>query len=288
MINAFVTLVQATNGKTLQQIQRTLRFGKSDLVRSFEVYKDSLRKNAKNLTLLTANKVYVHESYRINEQFRNIVTHKLDSGVEAVNFLDATESAGIISDFVVEQTQNKIKSFLSHTSAVFNDSNPRILLINAMYMRIAWTNVYESIYTRVGDFYNDYSRPVPVDLMHFYYRHKFNYTKLLDLSASAIEIRLIDSDYTLLLILPDSSIRDLQSKIINYDLTKIFDRMHGEFMEVVIPKFKIEYQASLKDIMKTVRDSQFSIQLILAKAMKSVFSIYRWQSQTYLIQPMLT
>lgn len=260
VINTLTTLAQATNGETLNQIKRSLHFvgGKSDLVDVFVNYTDLFRKNAKNLPLLTANKVYVHDSYQINEQFRKVATHQLESGVETVNFLDTTEAAGIISDFVVEKTQNKIRDFLNPTSRVFNNTVPSIVAINAMYMRIAWKNVYESIYTRVGYFngYKDFDTAT-VDFMYFYYRHKFNYANLPDLNASAVEIKLHESDFTLLLILPEQDYWDynpLPSKIKNYDLTKITDQMQEEFVEVIIPKFKIEYQASLKDTLEKVRN----------------------------------
>lgn len=279
VINTFVTLAQASNGETLRQIRQNIRIAgaKADLVKTFVNYKDLVQKSAKSVTLLAANKIYVHESYQINERLREIITHQLESGVETVNFLDATETAGIISDFVVEKTQNKIKDFLNATSNVFNHTPPRIVPINAVYIRIAWKTVYESIYTKTDEFRN-HLKPVLVDFMHFYYRHKFNYTKLPDLDASALEIKLVDSDFTLLLILSDhhDGFGDLRSKMRYYDLTKIIDQMHEEFVEVVVPKFKIEYQAGLKDAMKNVC-GDFELKVIFDQINELFYSFHRWE-----------
>ena len=242
----------------MNQIKRNLHFPgeKADLIKVFETYNDLLQKNAKNLTLFVANKVYVHDTYQFNEQFHEVAVRHLMSGVETVNFLDATETAGIINDFVVEETNNKIKKFISSTSPLFNHTYPRILPINAMYIRISWKNVYESIITKIGEFHNSLFEKVHVDFMHFYYRHKFNYVHLSDLKASALEIKLTDSDFSLLLILPDDELefKHMQVKLKRkkYSMTQITNQMREEFVEVAIPKFKIEYHASLKETMKEV------------------------------------
>lgn len=249
-INAIVTLAQAANGESLHQIKEHFHIPneKSDLIKAYATYNDLIKSSAGNLTFMVANKVFVQDGYPINKQFQEIATHKLASGVGMVNFLDAKETAGVINNFVVEKTNNTIRDIIQPTSF------SHIVLIDAVHMRVAWKCVYESINIEVGEFYGyPYSSiKFQVDFMQFNYRHKFNFTTLPNLLAKVLEIKMFDSDFSLLLILPDSwnNIRDIQSK--NYDLRKIVDQMREEFVDVKIPKFKIKHQISLKDIMKKV------------------------------------
>lgn len=85
-------------------------------------------------------------------------------------------------------------------------------------------------------------------------RGGFKYAELDDLNAQAIEIRFDETEFSLIIILPNT-IRDLfelEETMKNYDLTGILDRMHIKRMFLKIPIFQIKYQISLKNISKQV------------------------------------
>lgn len=85
-------------------------------------------------------------------------------------------------------------------------------------------------------------------------RGGFKYAELNDLNAQAIEIRFDDTEFSLLIILPNTmeDLLELEETMKNYDLTGIVDRMRMERMFVTIPIFQIKYQISLKNISKQV------------------------------------
>lgn len=91
-------------------------------------------------------------------------------------------------------------------------------------------------------------------------RGEFKYADLYDLDAEAIEIRFDDSDFSLVLILPDAlrGLSELEATMRNYDFTKIIDRMRPQRIVTKIPIFQIKYQFSLKNMANRVSIMQMN------------------------------
>lgn len=80
-------------------------------------------------------------------------------------------------------------------------------------------------------------------------RGDFKYAELNDIFAQAIEIRFADSEFSLIIIMPNflTDFRSLETTMRNFDLTKIIDQMRPKRMVVKIPIFQSKYQISLKN-----------------------------------------
>lgn len=91
-------------------------------------------------------------------------------------------------------------------------------------------------------------------------RGEFKYAELFDLDAEAIEIRFDDSDFSLVLILPDvlRGLFELEATLKNYDFTKIIDRMRPQRIVTKIPIFQIKHQFSLKNMANPVSMMQIT------------------------------
>lgn len=85
-------------------------------------------------------------------------------------------------------------------------------------------------------------------------RGVFRYVDLYDLDAKAIEIRFVDTDFSLVLVLPNvpMGFPEVEENMNDNELRKIIDHMRSERMFVKIPIFQIKYQISLKNISKRV------------------------------------
>lgn len=256
-VNAIVLLSQATNGNALDQLKSKLNFNgtESDLLDYYVAYKKSLTESAKQSTMTVANKLYVQQGYQINQKFKDLATQKLLSGVEMVNFTNSNETAKTINGFVAEKTKNKTGDIIKPESM---NANTRIILLNSIYMKLAFEKVYQSIKIdkkRDNSFFvsgdNTYTIYNDIEYVLFDYGW-FKYADLKDLGAQALDIRFANSDFSLLLILPDDieNLSSLEPKI--KDLTKIFDQMKPERVKVKIPIFEIKYQINLKNIANKV------------------------------------
>lgn len=222
---------------------------KSDIATNYLRYHDLLKRDAGNVSFSVANQIFVQQNIPLNKNFQEVATKSFFSGVESVDFARASEAASQINHFVAEKTHNKIKELVSSDSL---GSDTRAVLINAIYMKAEWQRQFKPEDTYKQHFYADEVANASVDFMHA--TKGFNYGVLTDLDASALEMKYVDSDLSLLIILPNSrtGLSALETKLKSSNLVKITDQLSERMVKVSIPKFKIEYQVQLNDALKRV------------------------------------
>lgn len=83
----------------------------------------------------------------------------------------------------------------------------------------------------------------------------YNFGYLKELDASGLEVTYGNSNFTFLIILPNNptGLTALEDQLKNYDLATVFDEMHIIKINVQIPKFKVETEIQLNEILKNVR-----------------------------------
>lgn len=248
---ALAFLSQATNGNTFEQLKNGLHLNgeKSNLADQYLGYYGLLLKGAGNATLSVANKLFVQQGYKLNKNFQETAVQKFMSGVESVDFSKSTETAELINHFVEDKTESKIKNLFKPDS-ISKDS--RVVLVNAIYMKAKWQHEFEAYETYKQDFYATETEKTSVNFMHI--EAQLNYGVLPELDASALEMKYDGSDFSLLTVLPNSrtGLSALETKLKNYDLNKITDQMSVKLVNVTIPKFKVESEIKLNDILKAV------------------------------------
>lgn len=233
-----------------------------------------LQSNTGNTTLSIANRIYVHQKYPLNKTFKKVTTKKFSADFGSINFCDSKESARIINDFVEERTGKKIKDIMNPSSI---DCFVPVVLINAIYFKGDWLHPFDAKRTAQGVFHVDNIDSIYVDFMRI--RHYFTVIDLDELDARALELEYANSKLSFVIVLPNriSGLAALESKLKNYNLMKEFKRFDNGFRElfvVKIPKFKVEYQTNLVDIMRNVSLIRTNINLNLnAKQNKTIKSI---------------
>ena len=84
---------------------------------------------------------------------------------------------------------------------------------------------------------------------------KLNILSSKELQARMVELKYADSKFSFVLVLPDrkSNLQQLESKIKSVNLADIFNKMHPFDHTLYIPKFKVEYEIELNDVLQKVR-----------------------------------
>lgn len=246
-------LSQATNGKTLQEIVNGLYLTseKETLANQFPKYLDALQKSVGNSTLSLANKVYVQKCYQINPNIQKVAEQSFASAFETLNFVQEPEKSAIaINKFVDEKTKNKITELVSADS--FDDST-RVVLVNAIHFKGAWQTPFKAENNFKADFYLSISDSVKIDYMTT--KNYFYYSPIPELNARLLEMNYANSNYSFVIILPNciGGLPGLEATLNNYDLGNLIrERIFSEEIEVTIPKFKIEFDIKLNDVLKKV------------------------------------
>lgn len=250
--NALALLSQGTSGQTFEELKNGLHLTSDKAVAAsqFLEQRETLEKSVGNATLSIANQIYIQEGQSLNKNFQEVAVSKFKSGIDSLNFAESEKSAQTINQFVEEKTNGKIKDLIKPDQL---DADTRTVLVNAIYFKGNWEHQFEKEDTRKGDFYISETEKVPVDFM--YMRERFNFAFVKDLDSKALEMKYANSNLSFVIILPYSrtGLAAVESKLKNYDLTKIAESMQYErSVDVYIPKFKVEYDIKLNDVLTNV------------------------------------
>lgn len=268
--NALALLSQGASGKTFEQLQHGLHLGNDKSATANQFYENCeiLKKNAAGATLEVVNQVYVQQGHELNKNFQDVAVSKFKSGVEALNFAETQKSADAINHFVEEKTHGKIKKLINAEDL---DATTRSVLVNALYFKGKWDHEFLKQYTRKGDFYTSETEKVSVDFM--YATHDFKHAYLEDLDASAIELKYANSSLAFTIVSPNqrTGLSAVETKLKDYDLTKITDKMFEHTVGLTMPKFKIEYDIKLTSVLTNVSVNFYIQSSSLLCKVKNVF-----------------
>lgn len=256
ILNALTLLSQATSGNTFEELKRGLYLNddKTVAANQFHEYNGLIRKNIGKGNLSIANRIYVKSGYSLNKHFEEVAITKFSSGIQSVNFTDKIETAQKINQFVEENTNGKIKDIIKPDVL---SSDTAVMLINAIHFKAEWQYPFDERLTTESDFFISDTKKMFTEFMSV--TDNFRRIYLNDLDATALEMKYANSKFAFMIILPGTrtGLFPLEGLLKNYDLRRIGDNLWQPVeMNVIIPKFKIEFEINLNDALKNVSDRQ--------------------------------
>lgn len=258
-------LLQGADGHTFHQIQQAfgLTGDKAMIAHQFEVYFEQLGiKDEHAKALLIANRLYVQNGVPIKQTFHDTIVEKFHFDIGHANFVQASESAHMINAFVENKTNHHIKHLISPQAL---GPHTRLVGVNAVYFKGDWKHKFQKSHTFASDFFVDNANVVQVDFMHMH--QDLHFTRLDELDASVLELEYANSPLSFFVVLPDSRIGlpTLEGKLKNFDFKKITDTLFKAEVKVALPKFKVQFELSLKEALHEVFWFIFLRQFFLEK-----------------------
>lgn len=219
-----------------------------------------------------ANKVYLMTGYEVKAEFNEIATKSFDSETEVVNFGESQVAATNINGWVEQKTHNKIKDLIDPSML---DGLTRMVLVNAIYFKGSWAKQFTKERTEQADFWTSETEKKSVDMM--FVKDHFRYAVLEDLDATAIELPYANSSLAMMVILPNqkTGLAKLEAGLANVDLAEVSKRMHKMEVNVYMPKFKVEYDLSLKKPLEKVNGSLTGVRWIRGNYLLLLL-LFRW------------
>ncbi|XP_031616656.1 uncharacterized protein LOC116336731 [Contarinia nasturtii] len=251
VVKALELLSKGARGNTYEEIKTALYLNDlGKLQVNVQKYIRLIRKGAREATLSIANRIFVQNGYTINKKFLNSQKNnpKL-APVRSVEFSNNVKAAETINQFVESKTNHKIKDFINPSML---NSLTRVVLVNAIYFRGNWEHQFDKQRTHRNRFYLNQRQSAPADFM--FISEQFNNGYIEHLDASTLQMNYANSSLSMVFVLPTDigGLPALESKLANYDVAKIVDQMEMTNIEVTIPKFKIEYESSLKSALQSM------------------------------------
>jgi serpin B len=201
-----------------------------------------------DVELSVANAIWAQKGYQFLEDFLRIVQQSYQAELNQVDFSAAAEaSRQTINTWVEQQTNQKIKDLLP--PGVLN-ALTRMVLVNAIYFKGFWDHPFKPRDTREMEFWLSTGTTVKVPMMH--QKHRFGYWE--NDWLQVLEMPYKDESLSLIVLLPKekTGITDLEQKLNFENMTTWQDRLRKRKIIVFFPKFKIESQFSLGQILSAM------------------------------------
>ena len=198
-----------------------------------------------DVTFTIANSIWSRLGIPVKPSFVELNKTYFDALVRSLDFSNP-ESADTINSWVEDNTGGKIKSIVEKPI----DPATVMFLINAIYFKADWAARFDPDSTFDGIFHLADSTTVSCPMM----TRPDSFDVFTGANFSALDLPYGDSSFSMMIFLPDAgtSVNELAGEFTdeNWNLwTGSFERV---VLPLVLPKFKISYDVTLNDVLKSL------------------------------------
>lgn len=237
---ALMIAYEGTRSNTKNEFDKVLHIENPYLLNDLEGFSSNLVTWQDSSNFLNiSNAIWIQDKYKIESTYLNNV-QKYDADVKSIDFIKKQEAVFEINNWVSEKTNNLIKNILNP-----NDINEytRLVISNAIYFIGKWADEFERRLTKPDDFYSISNEVVQIDFMN-----KTEFQKYFENDEfQFISIPYKGHDKSFCIILPQKryGLIEIENKLDEALLNKIFNNLEYPKVILSIPKFKLETSYSL-------------------------------------------
>jgi serine protease inhibitor len=233
------------NGATQEAMQNTLELqGMSleDVNKSYRSVIDLLRGLDPKVTFQIANSIWYRQGFEVESTFVDLNQTYFDAVVQSLDF--ANPSAVVtINNWVNENTNGKINEILDKIP-----DEAVMYLIDAIYFKGVWKLQFDPKKTFTGTFHlpdgsakSCQMMSMPETGISFFETNVF----------SAADLKYGTGDYSMTILLPHSNISldSVMAQLTDENWQTWLGEFKSRGMTLDLPKFEIEYEKSLKDVL---------------------------------------
>ena len=251
ILTALATMQEGAHGKTAEEIQALLNINLDEAKRSAfrKIYKRFNQINSP-YQIAIANGLWAQHDYKFLEIYKDVLREYYGAEAHNVDFkYSAKEAVLKINSWVANRTNNKIKNVIETL-----DPLVRLVFVNAAYFKAPWVDEFNKYQTAVEDFRVSPSDIVKVAMMKKMDDHSgtcYAYAETEDLQILEMDYK--GGRFSMLIFLPKQD--DLVSLENSFSIKRINEwrnLLKCESGNVFIPKFTMNYQYPLKEILEGV------------------------------------
>ncbi|XP_067668699.1 leukocyte elastase inhibitor-like isoform X2 [Haliotis asinina] len=217
---------------------------------AFQEYLAVMSSKAEGCDLASANKLYVRKDKQLCPEFSKKVTLHFGAEAETCDFIGNPESECTkINAWVANQTHDRIQGVISPLSLTKDTS---MILVNAIYFKGQWENVFDKGLTEKGSFTVSSSKKVVIDMMNTV--DTFGYSEIKDLDCMALELPYVGDRLSMVILLPrkTNGLSFLEQNLKPHHLHAQFTVNAWNEVDVSLPRFKMESTFELADVLSTL------------------------------------
>jgi serpin B len=201
---------------------------------------DELEGDEPGFQLNIANSLWGQKDYDFLPDFLDLLAENYGAGLRVLDFeADAEKARQVINDWVLDQTEEKIKDLLPQ--GILNGAT-RLVLTNAIYFNAKWRLPFSESATQDGAFHLLDGSKVTVPLMNR--TESFRYAEGEDYQA--VELPYVGGEMAMIVILPsEGSFDAFENAFTTSQLDEILGRFENTSVNLTMPKFEYESEFGL-------------------------------------------
>lgn len=218
-------------------------FTRDELNATYKKLIEALTTVDPKVTMEIANSIWYRNTYNVEQNFLDVNSTYYDAEVQKSDFTDP-KMVDVINDWVSDKTHKKIPTIIDNI-----DPSAVLFLINAIYFNGSWTQEFNAENTYSGAFSVSENNFTEAELMQRL--DTVNYFS--NETFSAIEMPYGHGNFNMMLMLPnyEKSINDVVEQMDAENWTAWQDAfVKTNDVDIVVPKFKIEYEKKLREILE--------------------------------------
>jgi len=236
------------NGNTQDAMQKTLELSGLTLQEINDSYKnltELLINLDPKVKFQIANSIWYREIFPVEDKFVDINKTYFDAEVRGLDF-SKPDASNIINGWVNEKTNGKIEKIVDD---VINPLT-MMFLINAVYFKGIWTYEFDKSKTQDDTFTLPDGSKKSCKMMA--QESEFQYFENDDFQA--IDLPYGDGDFRMTIFLPrlQNNVDSLIAELNQENWTKWINSFSKQKLTLQLPKFTIEYEIKLNDVLKAL------------------------------------
>ncbi|MEL6493604.1 MAG: serpin family protein [Cyanobacteria bacterium J06623_7] len=245
---ALAMLRNGTAGETQAEITAALELSELEptgINPAYSKLTKTLKTAANDVELAIANSLWINQNVAIKAEFIELTQDSYQSIATNLNFAEPT-AVETINQWVASNTAHKITEIVDAVSPA-----DAIYLINAIYFKGSWTKKFDSGLTKPQPFTLDSGVTKSVAMMN--QRGNYRYYENSEFQAIRLPYgQQAELGMYIFLPQPDSSLEQFNQQLNLDNWQEWLMQMRSQPGKINLPKFKLEYDTELKNVLATL------------------------------------
>ncbi|PAV77679.1 hypothetical protein WR25_23517 [Diploscapter pachys] len=238
-------------GETKTQIANAICKGSNDdqLKQHYGFLSNSLMSAHENIEINLANKAFLNKKYPIKRSYLEAISKAYNASAQNLDFSQSAKSAGIMNDFVSENTQGRIQKLIDEREV--SDAGAAFL-INALYLNAPWENEFMRYMTYPDGVFD--VRPGVTKKVIYIQNTEVNQDYVENDEVQVLSLSFKNQDYRFNIFLPKEKygLEKFVKGLTGAKVQEMLGKMKSTLVNVRMPRMKVETTKRLNDLLKAV------------------------------------
>ena len=238
------------DGSTHTDMANALKFGNKlevDIDSGFDKLSNDLTPVSDSVIIEQANGLFWDEGRLIvYDAFLDAIEYRFGAEQQKLNFGDEQASKQVMNLWIEDKTKEKITDLIKEIKP-----SDVMFLINALYYKGSWASAFNDQATQPGKFKKYDGTEVDAVYMH----NDGIYMNYVGEDFMAVDLYFKGDDYAMTFILPEEegNMGDFLTDFIVSDYRDLVEnRMTNDRILLTVPKFEIEYELEMKEVLSAL------------------------------------